>query len=126
MPRSTPYIQGMAKRKPRGVIESILGNNLDALMVYRKELSTNHKVANKIKIPARTVGRIRNAESSCSIDTLAKLARAFSIEPWHLLIPNYDPANPPVRTMTQAERNLYASMRRAAQQLDIKEEQEET
>ena len=92
-------------------MESIVGDNLDTLMKHREGLSTNHRVADKIKIPARTVGRIRNAETSCQIDTLAKLAKAFDIEPWQLLVPNYDPTNPPVRVQTRAERDLYARMR---------------
>lgn len=120
MPYPPRYPSGMAKRKPRGVIESIVGGNLDALMRHSKELSTNGKLARKIHrdFPPRTIGRIRNAETSCSLDTLTKIAKAFDIEPWHLLIPSYDPVNPPVRAMTQAERRLYASMREAAKQFE--------
>lgn len=118
MPQCGAYPPYVAKRKSRGVVESIVGNNLDALMRHFKDLSTNHRVADKAKIPARTVGRIRNAEVSCSLDTLAKIARVFAVEPWHLMVPNYDPANPPVRTITQIERQLYASMRAAAQQIE--------
>lgn len=121
MPRSNAYPLRVAKRKPRGVVESIVGRNLDALMAYYPALKSNHRVAAKIggAFPARTVGRIKNAETSCSLDTLAKLAKAFDVEPWHLLVPNYDPKNPPVRTMTQAERQFYASVKADFQRVDL-------
>jgi transcriptional regulator with XRE-family HTH domain len=122
VPQGCGYPSAMAKRKPRGVIESIIGDNLDALMRFRADLSTNHKVAKKADVPPRTIGRIRNAEVSCSVDTLPKVAKVFGIEPWHLLIPKYDPANPPVRHLTQAERQLYANLRATAKQIEEREE----
>lgn len=118
MPELSAYAGGMGKRKARGVVESIVGRNLDALIKHTG-VKSNGQVARKIAadFPSRTVGRIRNAETSCSLDTLAKIAKAFNVEPWHLLVPNYDPANPPVRTISKTERDLYARMREDLDQL---------
>ncbi|HEX3156745.1 MAG TPA: helix-turn-helix transcriptional regulator [Candidatus Angelobacter sp.] len=117
VPRRLSYSSDMAKRKLRGVIESIVGDNLDALMQHRKELSTNNAVGRAAKLPPRTVGRIRNAEVSCSLDTLTRIAKVFGVEPWHILVPSYDPKNPPVRTMTQTEREFYANTKKAFESL---------
>lgn len=117
MPQFGDYAIYMSKKQMRGVVESIVGANLDALIKHSIEYTTNNKVGKKAKIPPRTVGRIRNAEVSCSIDTLASIAKVFSVEPWALLVPDYDPANPPVRIMTQDERDLYARTRMALEAL---------
>lgn len=117
MPQRSSYPMGMPKAKMRGVVESIIGANLDALMAHSLEFNTTHRIGAKAKIPARTVGRIKNAEVSCSVDTLAKIAKVFGIEPWAMLVPNYDPRNPPVRTMTQEERDFYARTKKAFENL---------
>lgn len=117
MPDPGGYAYRMAKPRMRGVVESIIGTNLDALMAHHSELNNSERVGSKAKIPPRTVNRIKNAQVSCTVDTLAKIAKVFEIEPWALLVPNYDPANPPVRTMTQDERNFYARMRADLQNL---------
>lgn len=117
------YPLGVAKRKLRGVIESIVGENLDALMKHSDALRSNGAVARAIGggFEPRTIGRIRNAEVSCTLDTLAKIAKAFGIEPWHLLVPRYDPRNPPVRTMTVHERDLYARLRGDLEKLKLED-----
>lgn len=117
MPQRSGYANPMAKKKMRGAVESIIGENLDALMAHFPQYSSNHKVGDKAKLPARTIGRIRNAEVSCSVDTLAKIAAVFGVEPWAMLVDKYDPKNPPVRTITQAERDFYAQTKKAFESL---------
>lgn len=66
-----------------------------------------------------TAQRINESTADPSLSTIEKIAQAYGLEPWHVLIPNLDPANPPVVWITNAERTLYdqlaASVRAVAE-----------
>jgi DNA-binding phage protein len=94
-----------------------LAANLAALMAATEDLRTQAAVGKRAGVDQRTVGRILNREHSPNLLQIQKLAAAFGLQPWQLLVPHLDPANPPVVHLTQAERELYARVRRAARQL---------
>ena len=48
------------------------------------------------------------------VDTLGLIAGAFGLQAWHLLIPDIDPTNPPVVSVTQEERELWKRMHEVA------------
>lgn len=54
-----------------------------------------------------TIGRILRRETAADLDTVDALARAYHLMAWQLLVPDLDPANPPINRLTQAERDLY-------------------
>lgn len=46
-------------------------------------------------IPTGNAQRVLSGVASVGIDTLAQVAGALGVQPWHLLVPNLDPANLP-------------------------------
>jgi hypothetical protein len=54
---------------------------------------------------------------NATIETLDAIATRAGLHAWQLLIPGLDPANPPVFVLTETERKLYASIKRAADAL---------
>lgn len=91
---------------------TILGANLSAVMkshsARQKNLSSNKKVGDRLKISDNTVGRIRRGENSIGIDMLDKIAGLYSLQPWQLLVPEFEVSSPPMlRAMSEDERTLY-------------------
>jgi hypothetical protein len=62
-------------------------------------------------IDKKRVQRAMSGDFSTTLDVIADLAKAAGLEPWQLLLPGLDPSNPPVFTMTKAERDLYVRVR---------------
>lgn len=69
------------------------------------------------KIDKKPVQRAISGRHATTIDTLDEISRAAGLQPWQLLTPGLDPANPPVYVMTKAERDLYARVRAEFEQL---------
>jgi transcriptional regulator with XRE-family HTH domain len=65
----------------------ILSNNLRALMASRPDLDTLPKVTARSGVTNGTLDRIRRAVVSTRVDELARLGKAFGIEPWQFLRP---------------------------------------
>lgn len=42
-----------------------------------------------------TVDRLKKGESAPTLTTLDKIAHAYSLQPWQMLVPDVDPAHPP-------------------------------
>lgn len=68
-------------------------------------------------VDQRYIGRILAAESSITVDTLEKIAKAFDLQAWQLLVPGLDPGNPPVNHITDAERRLYERLRQTVMEV---------
>jgi transcriptional regulator with XRE-family HTH domain len=72
--------------KEHGPSAQVLANNLAALI---KEREWNYrKLGQESGMSGRMIGLIMKCESFPTIGTLDKIARAFSLCAWHLLIPN--------------------------------------
>ncbi len=98
--------------------KKILAANLNALIATHPEFNSNPKVAKRSKVGLGTVGRIRNAEVSATLDSVAALAEAFGLEPWQLLVPGLDPDAPPALHPTGVPKEaLYKKMEELAQQI---------
>ena len=79
----------------------ILSNNLRALMASRPDLDTLPKITARSGVTNGTLDRIRRAVVSTRVDELARLGKAFGIEPWELLRPQ-GPAQPSPLAMSLA------------------------
>lgn len=66
--------------------------------------------ADKIGIGEATLHRIITGSADIRVDSIAAVAKGFGLEPWQLLVPDLDPANPPINP-SPTERQFYASMR---------------
>lgn len=90
---------------------SALSENLKALMKADKQLTSDAKVAKKAGIDQKTVWRMVNEANSASIKSVSRVAAAFGLSAWQILVPGLDPNNLPVVTMTEAERAFYARLK---------------
>jgi len=66
----------------------ILSANLRALMASRPELDTLPKITARSGVTNGTLDRIRRAVVSTRVDELARLGKAFGVEPWELVRPH--------------------------------------
>ncbi len=101
----------------------ILGANLNILMKTHwardKRLNSNKKVGDKLGVSDNTLGRIRRGENSIGIDMLDKIADLYKLQPWQLLVPEFDAASPPMlRAMNEHERTLYERLHAALQAIE--------
>ncbi len=98
---------------------AILHANVEALLAHHTGTKADgsvvwHRLVSHYNIANGTAQRIKESNTSIGIDMVAKVAKAFGLEPWQLLVPNLDPTNLPVFAMTEVERRLYANLRNAA------------
>ena len=90
----------------------VLAANINTLMEANVALESNPKLAKRAQIGIGSVARIRNAQTDITLDTLTKLADAFDLQPWQLLVPGLDPKNFPVlRNLSPQEAELYDRLR---------------
>jgi transcriptional regulator with XRE-family HTH domain len=96
----------------------VLGANLAALMAAHKDLNSNPKLSKKTGLGTGTLSRVRNGEVDVNLDTLEKLAKAFHVEAWQLLVPRMEPNNlPALQAISPEERRLYERLREVAKEL---------
>lgn len=94
-------------------VAAVIAENLAAAMRYHGFVTPNtgepsqSGLSKKAGVNQRTVGRILNRDQSPTVEMLEKLAVALDMHAWQLLIPNLDPANPPVFVMSKTERDFY-------------------
>ena len=112
-------IFGMGDRGPG--VQEVLWQNCQALMVSRYGKENLTQFAKDTKIGPGSASRIKARKTSVGLDVLSKIADSFDLQPWHLLMPNLDPSNPPVVMLTEAEQKLYKRLKRAHDVL-VKEE----
>lgn len=106
------YPTGMAD------VRKIVGDNIRVLQEYARDhnrpCSDDKSLGLRAKVEPSTVGRIRKGMISTGIETLESIANVYKLSAWQLLIPNLDPANPPVVPYTDTERALYWRIRSVA------------
>ncbi len=96
-------------------IKQTLAENLVRLMHHDDAHPiTQAELARRSKVDQRYIGRLLNAEFNASVKVLEKLAKAFDLQPWQILVPGLDPGNPPVNHVTEAEKRLYERLKEAA------------
>lgn len=96
-------------------IEQVLAANLNALMASDESLNTVEKLAGRSKVGTGTIDRLRRAEASARLYTLAAIADAFKVEPWQMLVPGFMPNNPPIlQPVSEAEQAWWAKLRELA------------
>lgn len=109
-------------------IKKVLKANVEALMTYfadrqrGKTMRTDAQgvrwLAGKAKISPGSVGRIFKAKTSVGIDIVDKVARAFKLRAYQLLIPELDPANPAWIPATKEEKRIAKTVRLVSETLD--------
>lgn len=57
------------------------------------------------------------AGHNAELETIEEIAELAGLQPWQLLFPDLDVANPPVFALSEHEKRLYANLQAAAQAL---------
>lgn len=99
-----------APKGPPGPLNAVLADNLRRMIAYEGKNPSSWAASHKAD--KKQVQRALGATNSPTLDTLAAIADACGMLPWQLLVPNLDPANPPVFTMTKTERELYSRVKK--------------
>jgi transcriptional regulator with XRE-family HTH domain len=100
----------------------VLGDNLRTLMAAHAELGSNPKLAAKTRLGTGTISRMKNGAVDANLDTLERIAHAFGMEPWQLLVPGLEAKNlPTLQPISEQERKLYARIAEAVK--GIREEE---
>lgn len=88
--------------------KSIFATNLAAAMKHKRLSGGDiHRLTEKA-VATSTVGRIVRGVNAPDLDTVTALSRAVGYQPWQLLVPRFDPADPPfLPRFTDEERALY-------------------
>ena len=99
-----------------------LSENLRRLMDYAAghdtgEPGSQNSLARKAEVSRGIIQRILIGDIATAIDTLEKIAQAYNLHAWQLLIGGLDPANPPVVPITDTERLLHERLRRVGDEL---------
>lgn len=98
---------------------AVLSANLKALMAASSDLNSQSALGRKCKIDQRTVGRIVLMQHSPTLRQLDKLAKAFQLSPWQLLVPDLQPTNPPVLVAeSPAMKALFETLRNTTEAIE--------
>lgn len=71
----------------------LLAKNLAALRDSHADLTSQTLIGKKASIDQRTVGRIMNMEHEPTLGQVDKLAAAFGLAAWQLLVDKFNPTN---------------------------------
>lgn len=72
-------------------LKRIIAINIKALMDITPALDTQEKLSKKTGIGQATISRTINAITAPNSNLIEKVAKAFRVEPWQLLVPGMNP-----------------------------------
>ena len=83
-----------------------------------RQLNSQPKVGAASRVAQTSIGRILRGEQSPTLDVVHKIAHAFGLEPWQMLVPDLEPDNPPItKQIDDRQKELLSRFRVAAQEL---------
>lgn len=96
----------------------VLADNLRVLLASGTGPTSQLGLKGKSGVAQGTIGRILTEQTAARIDTVERLAKAYSLTGWQLMVPGLDARNPPtLRAMSPEEQALYDRLRQTAQDL---------
>ena len=102
---------------------TIVSDNLQTLMDWKPSLGSTLAIERATerhgcKVGKSTVDRMKHGTTPVNLDYLEAIAAVFGFDCWQLLVPGMDPRNPPtLRSIGQAEENIYRRMADLAAQV---------
>lgn len=100
-----------------------LWQNVQALMNQKYGRTNIKGFAKFCEIGIGTVQRIEAQETSIGLAILDKIAQKFDVAAWQLLVPGFDPSNPPaLKPVSRKERILYEKIMSAAKEIAAESE----
>lgn len=102
-------VQNDSVDKKRFTPRAVLQQNLKSLMGTKGGPTSQGELFRKSGVAQATIGRIlADGGENARIETVSKIAKAYGLEGWQLMIPGMDPANPPVlQPVSKEERELW-------------------
>lgn len=95
----------------------IVWASISALMLKHWGEENLNRLARAAKVGPATVVRIKGQQTSVGLEVLDKIADVFGVHTWQLLVPGMDPEKlPTLLPVTQAEREFYERMLKAARE----------
>lgn len=91
----------ITRRQPNSVemhtddLKRLMWANVLALMHQRWGGENLTRLAREAGVGPGTATRLKEGKTSVGLDVVQRIARAFGLEPWQLLIPGLDPARLP-------------------------------
>lgn len=99
----------------------VLWRNVSALMRVRWGGENLNELARRANIGPATAKRMKDCQTSVGLEVVDKVAGAFDVATWQLLVPGMTPENmPTLLAMTKEEREFYARIQDAARLLKNK------
>lgn len=95
----------------------VLWRNVSALMRKRWGGENLSRLARDAGIGPGSATRIKEMRTSVGLDVLEKVAACFDLDPWQLLVVDFDPDDLPIAPLTKNEAAKIERMREAAKQL---------
>ena len=87
---------------------AVLWTNLQALMRKHYGKENLSRLAEDCGFAQSTATRIKQQQTATGLDKVDMIARKFNLAAWQLLVPGFDPGNPPVlQPVSETERKLY-------------------
>lgn len=72
-----------------------LASAVEALMVKQYGKVNLTRLGREVVKSPATAKRLVEGETSIGVELVDQIAKYFRVEPWHLLVPGFDPNNPP-------------------------------
>lgn len=107
-----PHLVKESKYSGRMTTRALLSRNLKAIRRHRG-LNQDQLAP----VPQTTISRIERGENATDIDTLTDVANALGVDVWILLAPELDPANMPVKALSQSDAEKNEELRAAAKRI---------
>lgn len=74
----------------------------------------------RVGLQQRTYNRIIRGDADANLATVDVVADALHLQPWQLLVEDFDPRSPPeLAALTDRERQFYAQLRALAKNLNV-------
>lgn len=101
---------------------TVFSANLTVLLAYYMRIGdrthgTMLGISRVTGLSRTSILRAVRKDGACGIDVAQSIARAYGLDAWQMLIPDLDPSNPPIVSVTPAERQLWERIRSVAKQL---------
>lgn len=95
-----------------------LWHNVQALMIKKFKRKNIKGFATLCGVGIGTIQRIEEQETSVGLAVIDKIAQKFDLAAWQLLVPGFDPDNPPaLQAVSPKERALYNKIMSAAKEI---------
>lgn len=91
-------------------LRDVLAKNIAVLMDAKADVGTEVLLRRKAKLGGGTLDGARQATTSITIDSLEKMAAAFRLQPWQMLVPDINPDSPPQLKEDESDRLFYSGL----------------